>query len=85
MKDDDACNLNGISCMGDDPRTSVVDADCRIWDIHNLWILDWSLFPTVGGIDPSADAPGQRGVGVNEASPSDGKQIERVLDPTRGA
>ena len=39
--------------MGDDPRTSVVDADCRSWDIPNLWICDGSVFPTVGGVNPS--------------------------------
>jgi choline dehydrogenase-like flavoprotein len=39
--------------MGDDPRTSVVNADCRSWDILNLWICDGSVFPTVGGVNPS--------------------------------
>ena len=39
--------------MGDDPRTSVVNADCRSWDIPNLWICDGSVFPTVGGVNPS--------------------------------
>jgi choline dehydrogenase-like flavoprotein len=39
--------------MGDDPRQSVVNADCRSWDIPNLWICDGSVFPTVGGVNPS--------------------------------
>jgi choline dehydrogenase-like flavoprotein len=39
--------------MGDDPRTSVVNSDCRSWDIPNLWICDGSVFPTVGGVNPS--------------------------------
>ena len=39
--------------MGDDPRDSVVDADGRSWDIPNLWICDGSLFPDVGGVNPS--------------------------------
>jgi choline dehydrogenase-like flavoprotein len=39
--------------MGDDPGSSVVDADCRSWDIRNLWICDGSVFPTVGGVNPS--------------------------------
>jgi choline dehydrogenase-like flavoprotein len=39
--------------MGSDPRHSVVDADCRSWDIPNLWICDGSVFPTVGGVNPS--------------------------------
>jgi choline dehydrogenase-like flavoprotein len=39
--------------MGDDPRTSIVDADCRSWDIRNLWVCYGSVFPTVGGVKPS--------------------------------
>ncbi len=49
----DANHLNGTARMGNDPRTSVVDADCRSWDIKNLWICDGSVFPTVGGVNPS--------------------------------
>ncbi len=43
----------GSLVMGDDPRTSVVDADCRSWDTPNLWVCDGSVFPTVGGVNPS--------------------------------
>ncbi|MGF6813577.1 choline dehydrogenase-like flavoprotein [Paraburkholderia atlantica] len=50
---DDTCHLNGSARMGDDPATSVVDADCRSWDIRNLWVCDGSVFPTVGGVNPS--------------------------------
>jgi choline dehydrogenase-like flavoprotein len=52
-EDDDTCHLNGTARMGSDPRTSVIDADCRSWDIRNLWICDGSVFPTVGGVNPS--------------------------------
>ncbi|HEX2943823.1 MAG TPA: GMC family oxidoreductase, partial [Rhodopila sp.] len=50
---DDTCHMNGGCRMGDDPRSSVVNADCRSWDIPNLWICDGSVFPTVGGVNPS--------------------------------
>ena len=50
---DDTCHLNGTARMGDDAKTSVVNADCRSWDIPNLWICDGSVFPTVGGVNPS--------------------------------
>ncbi len=50
---DDTCHLNGTARMGDDPRSSVVNADCRCWDIPNLWVCDGSVFPTVGGVNPS--------------------------------
>ena len=52
-QDDDTCHLNGTARMGDDPRTSVVDTNCRTWDIANLWVCDGSVFPTVGGVNPS--------------------------------
>ena len=50
---DDTCHLNGTARMGDNPATSVVNADCRTWDIPNLWVCDGSVFPTVGGVNPS--------------------------------
>ena len=49
----DTSHLLGTCRMGDDPRTSVVNADGRSWDIANLWICDGSLFPTSGGVNPS--------------------------------
>jgi choline dehydrogenase-like flavoprotein len=49
----DTAHLHGTARMGDDPRTSVVNADCRSWDIPNLWVCDGSVFPTVGGVNPS--------------------------------
>ena len=51
-QDDDYNHLGGTARMGDDPRTSVVDADCRAWDCKNLWVCDGSVFPTVGGVNP---------------------------------
>lgn len=43
----------GTSRMGDDPGTRVVNADGRTWDIPNLWVCDGSVFPAVGGVNPS--------------------------------
>jgi choline dehydrogenase-like flavoprotein len=39
--------------MGFTPQDSVVNADCRSWDIPNLFICDGSVFPTTGGVNPS--------------------------------
>jgi len=50
---EDTSHLMGSCRMGDDPATSVVDADGRSWDIRNLWICDGSLFCTSGGVNPS--------------------------------
>jgi len=50
---DGTAHLMGTARMGFDSATSVVDADCRSWDIPNLWICDGSVFPTSGGVNPS--------------------------------
>ncbi len=50
---DDTAHLHGTARMGENRATSVVNADCRSWDIDNLWICDGSVFPTVGGVNPS--------------------------------
>ena len=52
-QENDTNHLGGTARMGDDRRTSVVNADCRSWDIPNLWVCDGSVFPTVGGVNPS--------------------------------
>ena len=52
-QEDDTNHLAGTARMGGDPATSVVNADCRSWDIPNLWVCDGSVFPTTGGVNPS--------------------------------
>ena len=51
-QENDTNHLGGTARMGFDRDTSVVDADCRSWDIPNLWVCDGSVFPTVGGVNP---------------------------------
>jgi choline dehydrogenase-like flavoprotein len=46
-------HLMGTCRMGSNHSDSVVDADCRSWDLPNLWICDGSVFPTSGGVNPS--------------------------------
>ena len=43
----------GGTRMGSDAKTSVVNRYGQSWDIPNLWICDGSVFPTVGGVNPS--------------------------------
>jgi choline dehydrogenase-like flavoprotein len=50
---DDTNHLAGTARMGFSAASSVVNADCRSWDIPNLWICDGSVFPTTGGVNPS--------------------------------
>jgi len=52
-QEDDTNHLGGTARMGNDPARSVVNADCRSWDIPNLWVCDGSVFPTVGGVNPA--------------------------------
>ena len=41
------------SCrMGASPRTSVVDAEHRVWGIQGLYVADASVFPTASGVNP---------------------------------
>ncbi|MBE7210640.1 MAG: GMC family oxidoreductase [Gluconacetobacter diazotrophicus] len=49
---DDTNHLGGTARMGFDRNSSVVNGDCRSWDIPNLWVCDGSVFPTVGGVNP---------------------------------
>ncbi|MDR0787173.1 MAG: GMC family oxidoreductase [Gemmatimonadota bacterium] len=43
----------GTVRMGEDPRRSALDPDCRFRGISNLWVTDGSVFPTSGGVNPS--------------------------------
>jgi len=42
----------GTCRMGDDPKTSVVDGNCRVHDVENLYIADASVHVTNGGFNP---------------------------------
>ncbi|MBL0927825.1 MAG: GMC family oxidoreductase [Phycisphaerales bacterium] len=44
---------NGTLRFGTDPRTSVLDADCRAHDLDNLYVADASFFPSCGAVNPS--------------------------------
>ena len=43
----------GTARMGDDPATSVVNAQCRSHDLRNLYIVDASVLPTSAAVNPS--------------------------------
>ena len=45
-------HMCGTAVAGTDPKTSVVDADCRSHDIENLWIVDSSIFPSSAASNP---------------------------------
>jgi choline dehydrogenase-like flavoprotein len=46
-------NQCGTCCFGDDPKTSVLDRDCRAHDLDNLYVVDGSFFPSNAGVSPA--------------------------------
>ncbi|HEX8029939.1 MAG TPA: GMC family oxidoreductase [Vicinamibacterales bacterium] len=44
---------NGTVRFGDDPRTSVLNRDCRAHDVDNLYVVDGSFFPSSGAVNPA--------------------------------
>lgn len=43
----------GTARMGGDPRTSVVDADCRVHSVRNLFVAGSAVFPTSSQANPT--------------------------------
>lgn len=43
----------GTARMGSDERSSVVDANCRVHGVDNLWIASSAVFPTSGQANPT--------------------------------
>jgi choline dehydrogenase-like flavoprotein len=46
----------GTCRMGNDPAASVVDADCKAHDLDNLYLVDTSVFPSIGAVNPALTA-----------------------------
>lgn len=46
----------GTARMGDDPQTSVVDADCRVHEVGNLYLAGSAVFPTSSQANPTLTA-----------------------------
>lgn len=43
----------GTTCMADNPRKGVVDSNCRIHGLDNLYVAGSSVFPTFGYAQPT--------------------------------
>ena len=39
--------------MGDDPKASVVNRDCQLHDVDNVYVIDASVHVTNGGFNPA--------------------------------
>ena len=46
----------GTCRFGTDPATSVLDADCRAHEVDNLYVVDTSVFPSIGAVNPALTA-----------------------------
>jgi choline dehydrogenase-like flavoprotein len=44
---------NGTLRFGADPKTSVLDLNCKAHDLDNLYVVDASFFPSCGAFNPS--------------------------------
>jgi choline dehydrogenase-like flavoprotein len=44
---------NGTVRFGRDPRTSVLDANCKAHDVDNLYVVDGAFFPSSGAVNPA--------------------------------
>jgi choline dehydrogenase-like flavoprotein len=50
---EDTYHHHGTTRMSAAPSEGVVDADCRVWDVPNLFVAGSSVFPTSGYANPT--------------------------------
>jgi choline dehydrogenase-like flavoprotein len=43
----------GTARFGTDPKTSVLDLDCKAHELDNLYVADASFFPSIGAVNPT--------------------------------
>jgi choline dehydrogenase-like flavoprotein len=46
----------GTARFGKDPKTSVLDVNCKAHELDNLYIVDTSFFPSIGAVNPALTA-----------------------------
>jgi choline dehydrogenase-like flavoprotein len=46
----------GTCRFGNDPKTSVLDRDCKAHQLDNLYVVDTSFFPSIGAVNPALTA-----------------------------
>jgi choline dehydrogenase-like flavoprotein len=44
---------NGTVRFGNDPKTSVLDRNCKAHEVDNLYVVDASFFPSSGAVNPA--------------------------------
>ena len=43
----------GTARFGTDPSSSVLDLDCKVHELDNLYLADASFFPSIGAVNPT--------------------------------
>jgi choline dehydrogenase-like flavoprotein len=46
----------GTCRFGTDPAASVLDTDCKAHELDNLYVVDTSVFPSIGAVNPALTA-----------------------------
>ena len=46
----------GTARFGTDPETSVLDVNCKAHELDNLYVVDTSVFPSIGAVNPALTA-----------------------------
>jgi choline dehydrogenase-like flavoprotein len=46
----------GTARFGTEPASSVLNADCRAHEVDNLYVVDTSVFPSIGAVNPALTA-----------------------------
>jgi choline dehydrogenase-like flavoprotein len=46
----------GTCRFGRDPKTSVLDVNCKAHELDNLYLVDTSFFPSIGAVNPALTA-----------------------------
>ncbi len=46
----------GTCRFGTDPSTSALNVDCRAHEVDNLYVVDTSVFPSIGAVNPALTA-----------------------------
>lgn len=47
---------SGTCRFGKDPKSSVLDPNCKAHELDNLYVVDTSFFPSIGAVNPSLTA-----------------------------
>ena len=51
------CAYQAGTCrFGSDPATSALNVDCRAHEVDNLYVVDTSVFPSIGAVNPALTA-----------------------------